>query len=238
MAKPYELLLYGDIGETWMGDGITEAQVLSGLKELDPQAKQHNIRLNTLGGRVDVGLAIRSLLASHAAQMKVYNPEFKLCTIVDGYAMSVGSIIMLAGDIRRIALGGVVMIHDAWSFAGGNAGDLRKEADSLDKLSENASAIYAKVVNHPDKDAAYFRTLMKEETYFIGEEAVTAGLATEAEQSEAQLCIPCEKIRGQYAKFMATKDRGLVYKRPISAESLLMRKEAEKRLQLLSSSFS
>lgn len=235
-----EIMLYGDIGDTYWSYGISEGDVLNGLKELDPSANQHDVRINSPGGDVATGLGIMNLLRSHSAQMKTFNPNFKLATIVDGYAMSVASVIMMAGDIRKIALGGIVMIHDAWCYAAGNATELRQAADRMEKLSVNAANIYATAVGAKEKDAEYFRGLMTAETYFIGDEAVKAGLATECEQEQAQLFaeLSPEKLKGHYAEVMVKTAKMRTYKRPLTAKALSDRQEAAKRLELLSATLS
>ena len=122
-----DLMLYGDIGlDWWSGDGITDEQVHASLQTLDPSASQHTVHINSVGGRVDTGLAIMNLLRAHSAQMQAVNPDFKLKTICEGYAMSIASVIFMAGDIRTVALGGVVMIHEAWNGCYGNAAEMRK----------------------------------------------------------------------------------------------------------------
>lgn len=40
----------------------------------------------------------------------------------------------MAGDERIMSKSSALMIHNAWTFVSGNANDLRKEADDLEKL--------------------------------------------------------------------------------------------------------
>lgn len=235
-------MLYGDIGEDWWsGQGITETQVLEGLKELDANASKHTVRLNTPGGRVDTGLAILTLLRSHKQQMKALNPAFQLETTCDGYAMSSGSVIFMAGDIRTVCLGGVLMIHDAWTGCYGNAQEMTKMAGVLEQLSTNCANIYAALCTPPAKDAAardstYFRSLMKEETYFIGDEAVNCGLATQQDiNNTAQLCadLTPEKLKGNYVNRMTKHFQKRTFSRATNSQQLLSTKLAMQQLELL-----
>lgn len=241
-----ELLLYGDIGyDWWSDDGITEQTVIDGLKQLDPTAVRHKVRINSPGGNVDTGLAILSLCRSHAAQMKALNPEFKLETVCDGYAMSSASVIFMCGDIRTIALGGVVMIHDAWTGCYGNADEMTKMASMLDKLSQNCANIYATLAapaaeGEPVRDSAFFRALMKEETYMIGDEAIKCGIATHQDVSiQASLMaeLSPERIKGKYVQLMTKHYQKRTYKKATAAASVLNTKAAQQRLDLMIATF-
>lgn len=241
-----ELSLYGDIGNSWWSDGITAVDVRNSLRELDQQANKHSIRINSMGGDVGEGLTIMNVLRAHAQALRLSNPNFKLMTIVDGYAMSSASVVFMAGDERHIALGGVVMIHDAWSYTGGNAAEMRKTAAVLDKLSENAADIYAALCVPAEKgatqrDAAYYRQLMIDETYLTGNEAVTMGLATSVDTGiEAVLYAGFspetmkgrdERGQSKYVAAMTTK-RNHIYNRPRNTQQFLNHKEALKLLNL------
>lgn len=235
-------MIYGDIGQDWWtGDGITEEHVLAGLKELDRDAASHVVRINSPGGRVDTGLAILNLLRSHSNQMKVLNPEFKLETTVDGYAMSSASVIFMAGDIRTVCLGGVLMIHDAWSGMYGNADEMRKAADRLELLSNNCANIYATLAtpaekDQPARDQEYFRSLMKAETYMIGDQGINCGLATRQDSdSTASLCadLTPESLKGNYVSRMTEHYKRRTYNRPTAGKSVLDTKLAHARLQQL-----
>lgn len=237
-----EICLYGDIGKDWWSEeGIDESMVLDALKTLDATAAKHTVRINSPGGNVDTGLAVLTLLRSHAAQMKAANPTFQLETSCDGYAMSSASVIFMAGDIRTVALGGVIMIHDAWTCCYGNATEMEKMCGVLDKLSQNTANIYAALCTPPAKDApardsTYFRGLMKEETYFIGDEAVNCGLATQQDISNtASLCaaLSPEKLRGNYVATMTKHYQRRTFSRSQSSKTLLDAKLAFQQFQQL-----
>lgn len=237
-----ELMIYGNIGQDWWsGDGITEMHVLEGMKELDPTAKDHYIRINSPGGQVNVGLTIMNLLLSHSAQMKVANPDFKLHTVCDGYAMSIASVIFMAGDVRTMALGSVGMIHDAWNGCYGNATEMRKTADTLDMLSSNIADVYAnRCVASADKDTprdtSFFRDLMKAETYMTGDEMVKKGLATELDTSVTAVLdasLTPEIMKGRYVEVMTAGYKKRTFNKPTAAKSILDAKMAKQRLQLL-----
>lgn len=242
MAKPTSIQIYGDIGnDWWVGDGVTENDVLEGLRALDPDAPKHEVCINSPGGRVDTGLGILSCLRRHKAQMKANNPAFKLETINHGYAMSSASVIFMAGDIRTIALGGITMIHEAWGGQHGNAEEMRKSADRLDLLSGNCADIYsalctAAAEGEPARNSDYFRTLMKAETYYKASDAVACGLATGVDddmvaQMSAELSP--EILKGRYVEVMTSHYKHRTFMKPLAKISVLDKEAAKKRLDSL-----
>lgn len=241
MSKPTELCIYGDIGDSYWFEGVTANSVRLGLKELDPDVDLQTVRINSPGGLVDEGLAIMNTLRAHKEGMRLLRPNFKLKTVVDGYAMSAGTLPMMAGDERVVALGGVVMIHDAWSYSGGNAAELRKQADNLDTLSQNAATIYATLCvpaakDAPSRSADYFRGLMKEESYFTGQAVVDCGLATSVDSAlEAELFagLTPERMKGRYVEIMTKRSEKMTFNRGKNKSTLQTKPEAMRELNLL-----
>ena len=160
-----EILLYGDVGDPWCwGDGFTVADVASALAEHGPGDVV--VRINSGGGVAFDGVAIYSLLLAHAG---------RVTTIVDGIAASAASLILMAGAERKIRDGAMVMIHDASGLTFGTAAEHLRNATVLDKLSDQYAGIYA---GRADLDRAEARELMKAETWFDADEALTRGIAT------------------------------------------------------------
>src|SRR3546814_2235167 len=71
-----------------------------------------------------------------------------------------------------------LMIHDGWSAAVGNAADMRKLADLLDRTSDNIASVYA---DKAGGDTEFWRGRMREETWYSADEALEAGLIDEVE---------------------------------------------------------
>ena len=103
-------------------------------------------------------------------------------TIVDGIAASMGSYIMLAGVERTIAKNAMVMIHNPMTIAWGNAIELRKSADVLDKYRERMLPDYAAKTGKTVEDLI---PLLDAETWFIGQEIIDNGFALTMDDSEA-----------------------------------------------------
>lgn len=157
-----ELLMYGTVG--WE---ITAAEVIGKLGEINGDV---TVRVNSYGGDSFEGVAVMNALRHHDGQVTV---------VVDGVAASAASIIAVGGADRLVMRpGSELMIHDAWTFADGNAADLSKVAGDLERTSQSMAGIYAeKVGGDPD----VWRDMMRAETWFSAQEAVDAGLADAVE---------------------------------------------------------
>jgi ATP-dependent protease ClpP protease subunit len=131
--EPAELLIYGDIGESWWSESVTAKDVVTQLQQID--ASEIIVRINSYGGSVPDGLAIYNALRSHKASIIVR---------IEGVAVSIASLIAMAGDTVEIAGNAMFMIHAPWTYAAGNAVDLRETADVLDKYSQAMSSSYAR----------------------------------------------------------------------------------------------
>lgn len=153
-----EISIYDAIG-AW---GVTAQQFVKDLKAI--KAARIILRLNTPGGEVFDGTAIYNALREHPARVTVH---------VDGVAASAGSFIACAGDEVRMADNAYIMIHNASGGVYGEAGDMRRYADVLEKINGNIAAIYQRKAG---KDADHWRGLMDAETWFTAEEAKAEGL--------------------------------------------------------------
>lgn len=68
------------------------------------------------------------------------------------------------------------MIHNAWTYTGGGAEDLRKTADELERLNGQIADIYAA---RTGKEKDEIAAMMSAETWMSGKEAKEAGFADE-----------------------------------------------------------
>lgn len=173
-GKRGEIYLYEPIGEGWFG-GITAKAFADTMKELG-KVDALDIYINSPGGSVFDGIAIYS-------QIRRFDGEKVVC--IDGIAASIASVIAMAGDEIRIADNGMLMIHDAWGMAIGTADEMRKTADSLDKVNDTILDTYvARTGGKRDEIAAW----MDAETWMNADEAVERGFAskkTEEKKLEA-----------------------------------------------------
>ncbi|MCK9504708.1 MAG: Clp protease ClpP [Porticoccaceae bacterium] len=159
--KSAEILIYDDIGEDYYG-GIgakSFARELNALGDID----EIDLRINSAGGNVFDGVAIYNTLAKHKAHVTVN---------IDGMALSIASIIAMAGDTINMADNAMFMIHDPWGFAVGNAAQLREQADLMDTIKSNLVGTYAKKTGMENDKIG---DLMTQETWMTADEALAFG---------------------------------------------------------------
>ena len=146
-----EITMYGDIFEQrptdWWGDPVDGqfillSEFLDDLKQIEG-CSSITIRMNSYGGDAGVSLTIHNRLRELARN------GAKLTCIVDGVAMSGGSLIMCACDTVQANPGSIVMIHKCWTLmlGGYNADELRKAADQNDAWDKMQSEIYQRKVS-------------------------------------------------------------------------------------------
>ena len=93
---------------------------------------------------------------------------------IDGLAASAATALTLACDSVEIAEGGFYMIHQAWTFAMGNADDMTATAALLGKIDDVLVDGY---VARSGKSDTEVRDWLKAETWFGAQEAVDNGFA-------------------------------------------------------------
>jgi ATP-dependent Clp protease, protease subunit len=173
-----ELYIYGeirkkDIIDMWFGDDETRIDAFT-FKDAINAVDTDNliVRLNSMGGSVSEGLAIYNLLN-----------EFKgnLTTIVDGFACSAASVIFMAGKKRIVPESGLLMIHNAWSYAEGDSNAMKKAAEDLEKITQPSINIY---VSKTGLEESKVKEMMDKETWITSQEALEMGFATTIEKDD------------------------------------------------------
>lgn len=165
-----DLYFYGDIVSTsynpddWWSGGSEEDKapqdVADFLNELDGMT-DINIHINSGGGDVFAGVAIYNILKANPANKTTY---------VDGVAASSASLIALAGNKIIVPASAQIMIHNPWTYAQGNANDLRSVADMLDQVAKSLVNIYMENAKDGIKEED-IKQMMDESKWFTGEEA-------------------------------------------------------------------
>lgn len=175
-----EITMYGDIYEQqptdWWGDPvegqfITLTEFMADLEQV-ASCREITIRMNSYGGDAGVSLTIHNRLRELARN------GAKLTCIVDGVAMSGGSLIMCACDTVKANPSSLVMIHKCWSTIYGayNADELRAQADSQDAWDKMQSEIYQRKTGLSNTVIMH---MMGETTYMTGREALEKGFVDE-----------------------------------------------------------
>jgi len=158
-----EVWIYGDIGESWSDETVTAREFVQDFHAI--QADEITVRINSVGGSVPDGLAIHNAIKRHPADVTV---------AIDGVAMSVSSLIAMAGARIEMAENAMMMIHAPWTVAAGNAAAFRETADTLDKWAEAMSASYAAKTGKPTDEILALLT-DGQDHYYTADEALAAG---------------------------------------------------------------
>lgn len=168
-----DILIYDYIGPEWMGmiSAKSIADALNGMNGVE----KINVHINSGGGYVFEGLAIYNLLSKHPANVTVS---------IDGAAISIASIVAMAGDTVQMASNAMFMIHDPWTIAQGNAADIRKEADVLDQLKGNLVDVYAAKTGMKTAEIA---DLLTAETWMQADEALAMKFVDEVTANKGAL---------------------------------------------------
>lgn len=172
-----EIRIYGAITPYMSpyGDTISSSAFAEKLKELGDVDKLV-IYINTPGGNVTEGKAIRSELMLHKAKEKHF--------IVMGDCASAGTLpacIPKKDGVRvSMADGTEYMIHNPTSWIGGTAEDMEKAAQMLHKLEEEVADIYQKRTGIAVEE---IRKMMDEQTQMNAKEAVEKGFADDVIES-------------------------------------------------------
>lgn len=158
---PATLSIFDEIG-FW---GVQAKDFVSELNGV--QSKTINVEINSPGGDVFAGLAIYNALKMSGKEIVVK---------VMGVAASAASLIAMAGDKIVMPKNTFMMIHNPWSFAMGNADELREQADVLDKIGSSLLQTY---VARTGKSEGEIAPLLAKDTWLTADEALEMGFATE-----------------------------------------------------------
>jgi len=162
--RTIEVFVYGEIG-TW---GITANQFVQDLRAMDDGVSPVVAAFNSVGGDLFDGLAMHNALSRLGER----------CTgRVDALAASAASVAVCGAHRVVIASNAMLMIHNPWTYAAGDAESFRKVADVLDQTMEAIIAAYK--AKAPDIDEPELRRLVAAETWLTANEAVALGLADE-----------------------------------------------------------
>ena len=141
--------------------GVTAQDFIGEIKEL--KNTPINLRINSLGGDVFNGMAIYNVIKKREAKTTVY---------IEGIAASIATIIALGADEVVMSENSLFMIHNAWGGTMGDAKDMRKSAETLEKISTELTEIYMKKTG---LSYDVVSNMMDEKTWLNSEEAYELG---------------------------------------------------------------
>lgn len=155
-----EIVIDGEIG--WE---VTSKEFQNELKQLGV-VPEIDVYINSVGGSVIQGMGVYHALNRNSAKIRVK---------VEGVAASIASVIAMAGDTVEIATGSLFMIHNPSGFAVGEAKDMRKTAEILDKMRDQLVSIYE--TRNLSLTTDQLIAAIDDETWMDAEEAVEFGFA-------------------------------------------------------------
>ena len=168
--------LYGDIRDErprdWWTDELLEGDYIipAEVRELFDgiQEKEIDLHINSYGGSVFASVSIYNYLLGLDKTINTFN---------DGICASGASLIFMAGQKTFMPRNTNLMIHRASSYGWGNCNDLRKLADTLEKL-DNSTVLETYKTRFKGTDEELIN-LIDEETWITAEEAKEFGLCDE-----------------------------------------------------------
>lgn len=185
--KGFSLEINDEIG-FW---GVSHQDVKAQLDASNGSDIQLNV--SSLGGDVNHAFAIYNMLKSHSGRV-VAN--------IYGDAASAATLIALGADEVRIADNVFFMIHNVWTMAVGDAGELRKTADLMDKFNDQIVDTYRKKTGLRKSE---IKQLMNDETWFTANEAKQKGFVDKVTEANNILNRVESKIYNSLDKENAKK---------------------------------
>ncbi|MCC9896930.1 Clp protease ClpP [Streptococcus agalactiae] len=207
--------------ETWFGDEVT------------PQLFKNDLTLGT----GDITLWINSPGGDVFAAAQIYNMlmdyQGDVHVIIDGLAASAASVIAMAGTTISMSPVAMMMIHNPWTFAQGEAKDMAKVIEMLGEIKES-------IINAYELRTGLSRTkishLMDSESWFNAKKAVELGFADKVlfEKEET----PDQDHQNSYTFSRVTAAHDLMVKlqaslQPPKSQKPIPINQLEKRLNLL-----
>ncbi|MBU5342289.1 Clp protease ClpP [Caldibacillus hisashii] len=187
--KSADVFIYGEITKyAWEEYG--EVSSITFKNELDElgDIEVINLYLNSPGGSVFEGITIHNMLKRHKA---------KVITHVDGVAASIASVIAMAGDVIKMPKNSMLMIHNALTYAWGNAKELRKIADDLDRISNSSMQSYLQKAGNKIT-AEKLQELLDAETWLSADEAFEYGLCDEVLEENNMVASVSHELFSRY----------------------------------------
>lgn len=148
--------------ETWFGDEVTP-QVFK--NDLHAGNGDITLWINSPGGDVFAAAQIYNMLMDYKGDVHV---------VIDGLAASAASVIAMAGTTVSMSPVAMLMIHNPWTVAQGEAKDMQKVIEMLGEIKES-------IINAYELRTGLSRTklshLMDSESWFNAKKAVDLGFA-------------------------------------------------------------
>lgn len=149
-----------------IGSGEQKAvDLLASLRGVPPE-KEMDLFVNSNGGSIIEGLAVFNAFLARPS---------RVVAKIESFAASMGTVVPMAADEIEVAANAWMVIHNPFSGAGGDAEELRKTADLLDRLKPQLIDAY---MRHAKVSREQISAMMDAETWIDADQAVEMGFAT------------------------------------------------------------
>lgn len=172
-----DLYLYNIIDDyAYEGYSDSADSILKDINDLG-DIKQLNVFINSPGGSVFEGISIKNMLERQKLKGCFIN------VVIDGLAASIASVIAMAGDKIFMPENALMMVHRASCGCFGNADEMRKQIEVLDKIDIVITNTYVNrsggLLSKEDVQAMF----NSGDTWLTAEEAKNYGLCDEITES-------------------------------------------------------
>ncbi|MGG5766607.1 head maturation protease, ClpP-related [Bacillus wiedmannii] len=186
-----DIFIYGDIVR-WVWEDYFPEDVSSNTFKDDLDALGEvstlNLHVNSPGGSVFEGIAIYNMLKRHKAKVNVY---------IDALAASIASVIAMAGDTIYMPKNSMLMIHNPWTWTEGNAAELRKAANDLDRIGNSSKQTYLQKAGDKLTDEK-LQEMLDAETWLSADEAFEYGLCDVIEEANQMAASLNKEVLSKY----------------------------------------
>ena len=190
----HELTLEGEMTDSrptdwWTGNAIAGCFICN--DEFNEEWQNHKnaskltVKVNSPGGDLYTGMAIRNKLAEYQGDLTIVNM---------GIMASAASLLATLGNATvKGYVGSVFMIHGVLGFLSGyyNKKDLKEYVKNFDAFDKSLAKMYSEKMNMSEDQ---IKSAIDKESYYVGEEAIENGLCDEIiETKNAELEIEVDE---------------------------------------------
>ena len=168
--------IYEEIGSDW-GIGLSAQTFNEDTKELKA-GDELVLHFNSPGGSVTEGIAMANRISA------LGKSGVKTTAIVEGICASIATVMMCACETVKMNRSAFCMIHNCWAVVQGDADELRKQADVMEKMNDAIMSFYRSKFDLTDDE---LRSYMDAETWFSGMEAADFKFKCEVIEDETDI---------------------------------------------------
>lgn len=190
-GKSADVFIYGEITKyAWEEYGeVSSITFKNELDSLGDGIETINLYINSPGGSVFEAMAIIAMLQRHPADIIAH---------IDGLAASCASVLPMISKRIIMPSNALMMIHHAMTGAWGNAKQLRKAADDVERISKAMCQHYLDRAGDKMSEEQLYE-MLEEDKWLTAEQCLELGLCDEiVEANQAVAYAFDEKWAKQY----------------------------------------